>query len=123
MDRRPRAITYLCFLLFVGGTAKALQALSLFIFHSDKAAVFALITSCLALISYLGLWIMQRWGVYLFLAVWLLSLYPRFSPVDVGHSHIHSVFTWVMLAIYLVVVMPYWHRLSAPKDRDKAEDA
>lgn len=117
---RPRAITYLCVLLLSGGAMKLLQGLSLFIFHSDKPALFALLISAMAMVSYIGLWFMQRWGVYLFLAVWFISLFPEFSPVDIpldaSHSHFHSTFNWVVLGIYLIVVLPYWRLMGRPRE-------
>ncbi|BBL72377.1 hypothetical protein [Methylogaea oryzae] len=123
---RPRAITYLCVLLLSGGAMKLLQGLSLFVFHSDKAALFALVISLAAMVSYAALWFMQRWGVYLFLLVWFVSLFPEFSPVDLpldaAHNHFHSTFNWVLLAVYLVVVLPYWRRLNGEHAEEADDD-
>ncbi|TAN52188.1 MAG: hypothetical protein EPN21_04515 [Methylococcaceae bacterium] len=112
---RPRAISLLCILLTIWESSMLLWALSLFIHVSDKAEVFFLLSSLGVLLSLGGLWLMRRWGVYLFLALWVISLFTQYSAFNLAENHLTSTFNWLMLAIYLIVILPYWKLFGLPR--------
>lgn len=118
---RPRAISLLCILLAIWDASMLLWALSLFVQISDKASVFFLASSLGVLLSLLGLWLMKRWSAYLFVALWLISLFTQYSAFDPTKHHLTSKFNWLMLAIYLIVVLPYWRRLGQTRPPEQAE--
>lgn len=116
---RPRAISLLCILLTIWESSLLMWALSLFVRISDRASVFFLISSLCVMLSLRGLWLMKRWGVYLFAILWSISLFTQYSAFDVEENHLTSTFNWLMLGVYLIVVLPYWNRLSRPATQEQ----
>jgi hypothetical protein len=122
MYHRPLPITIFTIVLFAEGCFRLLGTIIVVLMAlsaSESSAVFPLffftITGLASLISYHALWKMRRWCVWVFAAAWLLHYLVAcilekklFFPKE----SIHDWFLFVLPAVYLGVVLPYWKKLE-----------
>lgn len=142
---RPKAITILCIVLFIlqglalaGAGQGLLIALGIVEFSGNAGsseisqavsnlsvveALYGFLASLASLVSVYGLWAMKKWGVYLFLLVVLLGVFITYviSPPWVVQSPLGWWVPFILPAIYLAVVLPYWGRLSGAAANDDAQ--
>ena len=79
------------------------------------AAVFGFLSNVLVFASLVGLWRLKRWGVYLYLCLILTGLFVTYV-IDPPWALENTKAWWlpfIMPAIYLAVVLPYWGRLDS----------
>lgn len=86
-------------------------------------ALYGFLASLASLVSVYGLWAMKKWGVYLLLLVVLLGVFITYviSPPWVVQSPLGWWVPFILPAIYLAVVLPYWGRLSGAAANDDAQ--
>ena len=108
---RPKPITILCAILFVLAGIDSVGAIGAFFHISFFKALFRLIITLMGLISTLGLWEMKKWGVFLFLATFFISFSYYYFFETASKDYLIMMF--ILPAIYLAVVLPYWKRLRS----------
>lgn len=109
----PFPIAALCSVLFVWtcyGLAGVLMSAG-----KGPAGMFlwALLMHVLALASVVGLWRLNRWAVYLYLAGYAAGVAAAFT-VGTPYQLVgwDLVFMGAVPAVYLAAVLPYWKRLD-----------
>lgn len=113
---RPRAITVWCIILFVLGGLNLLSCGLSFLSAPLGRALWSLATTLIAITSFIGLWMMRRWGPVLYLAGFAVGTvaFFLFPPARASVMTERPIF-WIMLvgvpAIYLAVVLPHWSKL------------
>ena len=112
MSMRPLPITLLCALML------ALQLMELWgvFFASFQHPVRALWTFgavLVAIVSIGGLWLMRRWGIFLYLGLYAASVavFCLFPPPEAKMLN-QPVLMLLVPAVYCAVVLPYWKRLQ-----------
>ncbi len=76
-------------------------------------AIWTLITSTAAIISFIGLWKMMKWGVYLYLGGYIVGTLSFYLLPPDGADVINKPWLIVFFPLlYCVVVLPYWRRFN-----------
>ena len=109
---RPFPITLLCALMIA---AQLLELRGAF-YASFQHPVRALWTSVLiaaTLASFVGLWRMRRWCVYLYLGLYAASVaaFYAFPPPEAAMLD-QPLLMLLVPAVYCAVALPYWKRLD-----------
>jgi hypothetical protein len=122
MEVRPKLISVLCVFLFIEGGMRLLGAIIALTVFSSGIAFLGIVINSLTLLSYIGLWKMRKWSVWLFISVWGLN-YLFFSALAKEFTvPIHSIHDWVVLLLpllYFPIVLRYWNRLLPQKGTQK----
>ncbi len=113
---RPRSIFLLCFAIVVMTLPKFINAVYALFVTPGSYALLWFVSNSLVLVSCYGLWQMRKWGVYLFVAAWLVKIAGvLWFPIEPGRSTLLLWFPVVVLLVYLAVVAHHW------QDFDKEE--
>ena len=122
---RPIPITILCIVLFLAAVVGlAAAGYSYFAFPLGRA-LYITLANAVTLLATVGLWRMQRWGVYLYLGWYVFATVIYFLVPPEGRLS-GSLFSVALVSIplaYCAVVFPYWGRFSGhdmPTNSQKA---
>lgn len=112
MDVRPFPITFLCVLMLLAQLMELVGAFYAAFQHPVRAMWTASLTLA-AMGSFLGLWKMRRWGVYLYLSLYAASVTVFYLlPPPEAKMLDQPLLILLIPAVYCAVVLPYWKRLS-----------
>ena len=111
---RPLPITILCVLLFIATGLNMIGVVMSFFHFSLGRALWTLVTTLAALASFIGLWRMRKWGVYLYLGGYIVGVVTFYLfPPEGGEALKNPVLLMIVPLIYCAVVLPYWKRLQS----------
>ena len=110
---RPLPITVLCIVLFLIGALNLISVVLSFFHVFLGRALWILVTTSAALVSFWGLWRMKRWAVFLYLGGYALGVLAFYTfPPERAEVLNRPVLMLLVPLIYSVIVFPYWKRLT-----------
>lgn len=114
---RPLAIWILCIAIVGITVPKLINALTALVVNPSLYPFLWLLVSAVILFACYGIWNRRKWGVYLFIAAWLVrsaSIY--LFPLGAVRDEFRLWYALIVLVAFLAVVASQWKWFAGASD-------